>query len=424
MSLAKRISIYILFLSIIIFPYNYYSIKIPLLLIFLIGGVTKIIKTQKIDLNLTIFSLFNIYIVAGFFYIFYGYLMMNAHEESYFYTIALYIIFPFIYFILLTRIDKNETTIIFAEKLLKYGLIGVSTVIFLSYLNKKYIFPEYLDFLFNNINVDNRTDVVRIRYNGISSILFLFPFYFTKIIISKRLKTTKEFFGNIAIILYAFSAIFLTGRKALIILFFFSIILAFAFKLLLNIKIIVSRKIIMYLFTLFIASLPILFIFNFDKQIKSFYSTFTYALDFSKTINKKEVESERANQTVSFANYIIKKPILGYGHGAVMDDMIRSKETPWRYEITYLDIVFHTGFLGLLIYSLGPIWIFMSLYFIVKIRDKYIDSAFGLINALACVFIASFTNPYLNAFDIQWVIYYPILFIIIVNRKRANNDIT
>ena len=127
-------------------------------------------------------------------------------------------------------------------------------------------------------------------------------------------------------------------------------------------------------------------------------------------------DNQRILQANAFVKNIVKKPILGYGHGAYMSEIQRSEEKPWRYEISYLDIIYHVGLIGFLLYAIGPIWIIMSLMKIIRFNRKHRNKAYAILIGFFCIFITYASNPYLNALDIQWVIYYPILAIIIINK--------
>ena len=113
-------------------------------------------------------------------------------------------------------------------------------------------------------------------------------------------------------------------------------------------------------------------------------------------------------------------PLFGYGHGTYTD-IIRS-EKPWRYELSYLALLFHTGIIGLILYSVGIIWIY---YYGVKIIKKGGDSAIimiALLNGLTAMLISYATNPYFDALDILWVIFLPVAYINIHSTKKSHQN--
>ena len=92
---------------------------------------------------------------------------------------------------------------------------------------------------------------------------------------------------------------------------------------------------------------------DFNKLVTSFSSTISFALNINNYSGSSKSDNQRVLQTNAFIKNIIKKPILGYGHGSYMKEVVRSKEKPWRYEISYLDIIYHVGFLGFFYMQLG-----------------------------------------------------------------------
>lgn len=409
--------VYILFLSIIVFPYGLYQIKIPILIFFLLNSIIIILAKRKISLPPTVFILFTINIFLGLFFIIYGILTGNSYSGSFIYMFSLYVVFPIVYALLIALIPKNIRSIKVAMNILFIGFISISLVMIIAYYLKKYDYNEILsDF---GINVDLRTDVIRMRYHGISSLLFLFPLFFTYKLINKSDVSIKRFLVNIIAFTLSILAVFMSGRRALLILFFFSIIIAFLFKKSIKSKLTIKKS-NLKVFLIAITVALSLVIYNSNKILNTVGATFSYVLDLTTTEFQKAEISERDKQIEPFLLNISKSPILGYGHGAAMEEIIRSEDKPWRYELSYLDLIFHTGIIGFILYCIAPLWIFLSLFKIAMKHSEHRALAFGLLNGFICVFIAFYSNPYLNAFDIQWVIYFPLLFIIIINKHTAN----
>ena len=63
----------------------------------------------------------------------------------------------------------------------------------------------------------------------------------------------------------------------------------------------------------------------------------------------------RKAQYIAMMGEWANTPFLGTGLGGVAS-YIRSSEQPWAYELSYVALLYHTGFIGLLIYSAGVIW--------------------------------------------------------------------
>ncbi|WP_282070215.1 O-antigen ligase family protein [Olleya namhaensis] len=419
----KKWLIYIFTGLFIIYPFSYYEIKIPLLSIILLFSLFKIMSRGKVDMSKSILILFINYIFLGVFFLVYGKIMGNAHENSLPYVTALYLVFPFVFFLLLNYIPKTKKILKHIDVVFFLSAIGIAVVMFFAILEKKNQLPSFLLFLVEPVNnVDLRTvkDVVKINFNGISSLVFLFPYTFALFVLVEN-KNFKQNLTYLIVLALSGYAVFVSGRRALIIIFMFSIVATLLFKQLysFNIKFKIKKKFLYIGFIIFIGVLPFI---NYEKTLKSINSTLSFALNINYHKDSSSSDSERTKQAKSFAKHIMRKPVLGYGHGASMEELVRSKKKPWRYELSYLDIIYHSGMLGFIFYSLGPIWIILSLWNIIKRKKEYSVKAFAILIGFTSILISYTSNPYLNAFDIQWVIYFPLLFINIVYRENMKNN--
>lgn len=415
----EKILVFILFLACIVFPFDFYIIKLPILLYFILKSIVNVIINKGLNVSTSVFFLFMIYIFSGLFFIIYGIYIEFAYPKSFKYVFSLYVLFPVIYFTLLSGLPQKKENVFFADTILTIGIILTSLVIITAYLNKKHGYFDFLSFIYERLIVDLSDNVVKINYHGISSLLFLFPFYFTKIITDSKKYSLRLFLIRLFILFISAYAIFLTGRRALLVLFFISIFITFIFIILyFKVNLVINRNILFFLFIVFILSFPILLKVDFVKKYNTAKEVIAYAFNSDGNISSKESDNERVKQIKEFINEIPERPFLGYGHGASLQNVIRSADKPWRYEMSYFDIVFHTGFLGLLIYITGPIWILFSLINIANKNKMYRSYALSYFNAFFIILIAFFTNPYLNAFDIQWVIYLPLYFILTINNTE------
>jgi len=137
--------------------------------------------------------------------------------------------------------------------------------------------------------------------------------------------------------------------------------------------------------------------------------------------NTDPVAMTRRDQFLALLAGWMEHPMLGSGHGAPAPGVIRSIETPWSYELTYVALLYHTGLVGLALYSAGVAWIFLASR---RIARGGWPGAPGLVAALvgtASFLVANATNPYLEKYDYIWVLFLPIAFINrwMVERQRA-----
>ncbi|MEZ5420020.1 MAG: hypothetical protein R2708_22135 [Vicinamibacterales bacterium] len=119
----------------------------------------------------------------------------------------------------------------------------------------------------------------------------------------------------------------------------------------------------------------------------------------------------------------LEHPILGSGHGAPAA-VIRSAETPWSYELSYVALLYHTGLLGVTAYAAGALWIGYMSYLIARRGWSEAPSLVATLVGTASFMIANATNPYLQKYDYIWVIFLPVAFVncYLVTWKHAPHD--
>jgi hypothetical protein len=110
--------------------------------------------------------------------------------------------------------------------------------------------------------------------------------------------------------------------------------------------------------------------------------------------------SVKVEQAKVLWRHIERRPILGYGFGAIALDYPFSRS--YSYELTYLDLLFKTGFVGLLLYLSFPARMIRD-----ALRGRFgrLELAEGVsrhevavvVAIVASVLVAGATNPYLLA---------------------------
>jgi len=117
----------------------------------------------------------------------------------------------------------------------------------------------------------------------------------------------------------------------------------------------------------------------------------------------RDVEGEisnayRVRQAKSLFRHIRKHPVFGSGFGAIASDV----STGYRYELSYLDIFFKAGIVGLLLFLSFPlrlIWDALRLRFgkADKFPGRVPRSGAIVVAIVVGVLLAGATNPYLFA---------------------------
>jgi len=93
-----------------------------------------------------------------------------------------------------------------------------------------------------------------------------------------------------------------------------------------------------------------------------------------------------------------ESPLFGSGFGAYAGYQ-RSEERPWTYELTYHQLLFNVGALGVVILG-GVHALYLGL--VIKLFRRFRQGsaiAFGLLIGFFGLLIGAYSNPYLRSFD-------------------------
>lgn len=116
--------------------------------------------------------------------------------------------------------------------------------------------------------------------------------------------------------------------------------------------------------------------------------------------------SARSGQTSALLEGINDNYGLGSGHGIGVD-YIRSGQFPWRYEVVWLATIFRVGFIGAFLYFL-PFALYAAGIFYLWLKGRIDSYDRFLFGGFLAVFVASTTNPYIEAFTFQWMYVLPV----------------
>jgi hypothetical protein len=151
----------------------------------------------------------------------------------------------------------------------------------------------------------------------------------------------------------------------------------------------------------------------FDLDISELFSVLQTVVEFEENASN----IARAEQMDSLLAGWANSPLFGNGLGTSAS-IVRSDDLPWAYELSYIAVLFHTGLLGLIVYSGAIFWIFATGTRLM-ITQKISRSIFlPLLTGLACFLMANATNPYLSTFDYLWTIFLPLA---AINSFRVKN---
>ncbi|MFC4764014.1 hypothetical protein [Dyella koreensis] len=117
--------------------------------------------------------------------------------------------------------------------------------------------------------------------------------------------------------------------------------------------------------------------------------------------------TSRVGMAGSLFEGILDNGGIGAGHGIGVS-FVSSQEYPWRYELVWLATVYRVGLVGALVYAL-PFLLYIARVLRMAAVRKLPPQHKFLFCAFVAAFIASNTNPYIEAFAFQWMYTIPVL---------------
>jgi hypothetical protein len=402
-----------LFFSMLFVPFEIMSLKIILLSVLVAAALVKIFILQHIYLSKEIFIWLSIFLLHGIFFTVVGYLNPDNNTGFVIRSATINIVWPLLYGMLMTLIS-NLVTFKWLIRAGLLALIAIGLYLLFAGLSFTGLLPIPFD-MFRLVKpiIGKYEASVQLFLPATTSLLFLIPFF-----VSCMLLNLNRFFGLknyqviIAVILGLVATI-MTARRALILNILISPV--FIFFLLYAGKITLDKRIKKKIFFTFIAfiivsTIALSLLVQYDLfDLSSFTDLFIRGFDLSAT-GQDESSSIRGEQFSRLIDSWLENPILGSGHGAFSQYVIRSDETPWIYELSYVALLFQTGIAGIIIYFSLLIWIFHKGLVLIRSDKKH----FYIIPALVgftCFLIGNASNPYLVAYDHMWAMFLPLCFI-------------
>lgn len=123
--------------------------------------------------------------------------------------------------------------------------------------------------------------------------------------------------------------------------------------------------------------------------------------------------SARSQMSHSLFAGILDNDGLGAGHGVGVG-FISDPVHPWRYEVVWLATVYRVGLLGALLYAL-PFLIYIAAVLRMAHSRRLPPRHKFMFCGFVCAFLATNTNPYIEAFSFQWMYVIPLVALFIEN---------
>lgn len=391
----------ILLFFILMYPNNHKIIKVPLIGILLFFCVLAILD-KKISIEKNVRHWFTIYIIANIFY-----LIIGAMENiDVFYQLApLKLMWPILYLLIVVALSSIKKVKLKFDTVMYLTGIIIPILIFVTYSFNN--LPSFLNILF---------PYTRHVYAGfmdyfsasITSLFFLGGYSLTRVLTMESLKSKKFIVPFSLIILVSI----IIGRRALLITniltpIIFLAIQAYARKI--DIKFSITRKLVLKFFGAVLLVIVLLYI----------LPKLTGAnLRILEIFNGNEVfqNNERWIQFKSLLTGWQERPFFGAGFGANAE-IVRSDIYLGLYELSYVALLFQTGVTGFIIYMGLYTWLIYKLVSIYKItaNTEILSFCVGTI----VIFIANFSNPYIDSFDGLFFIFFGLA---IINKYEINKE--
>jgi len=245
-------------------------------------------------------------------------------------------------------------------------------------------------------NVATLTDFIEFEMPFFRSFMFIFPYLMTFIIFSNK-NTILQF---IILITTGLFMIFSSSKVLMLVFIVFTFFILFQKKLF-TIKNIVRyrKKTKKIYFLCLILVITYIMISYFGISTWAYIKNFIEG--FSSTTTELEgdvIQNQRYAQLISLFKSWSERPLFGYGSGAVSYP-IRSVLSPWAYELTYSQMLFNFGLIGMFIYTASFSYIIYCIISIYKISPNDNIYYLCIMNGSLGFFLGCSTNPILFSFE-------------------------
>jgi hypothetical protein len=398
----------LLFLSAFV-PTTYQWLKLALLLVCVTLVLVRIVRTGRLGLHPLVAGLALFYAVVGVAWTMRGLWTLAPGATS---MVRVVVLWPLVFTLLAGGVyDRVVLRRMVATGVLTLLAIEGYTFWFLA--TEAGLLPRAL-FLPLDQGLKSTILPGTVEYNlySISSLLHLVPFVLTALMVWPDDGTTPVRRGLLWIALaFGLATTVLTGRRALLLVVGLSFPIAMVARLALApdarreswrlVRPLMVKGVVVG------AVAAVALAWGFELTPARVFSVFSEGFAFSSD----PIAMMRARQVQVLLDRWWEAPVIGHGFGSIALDMIRDRETPWAYELSYLSLLMNVGMVGMVLYAVGVAWIIAM-----AVRVAHVDSELGrwllpFVVGMVCFLTANGTNPYLMKFDYMWVLFVPVMFV-------------
>lgn len=332
--------------------------------------------------------------------------LRGAPTEAVIQVLLIYMVFPLVW-IFVIKLFLQEVPLDLAVKgLIVVGVLACLSVFFFYYAFLSYG-PDSVQFFIEDPNVDVGTEgYIAATMHVFGSLIFIVGGYVASFgSLTGRMKS--------ALLLSLFVLVALiSGRSALILAVLVGLLLN-VITVGMNARQIGSSSILRDM--LWIAVACVLAFISLD------YAELKFEQIIEPFIEKISVMGgdTRTEQFLALMSGVVESAGLGSGHGIGAPYRV-NELYPWRYEMVWAASVFRVGVIGAMIYS-APFLLVVALGLRRLVTRRLDSNEMFIFGGFIASFVASNTNPYIEALVFQWMFILPTLYFL-QNGKHLNRS--
>lgn len=332
---------------------------------------------------------------------------------------TVYIIWPILYMYFIGYSVKISNLVPILNTII-YGGLGSAALIILFIYTTVIGFPIDITYLLKSqdFTVYWGAGAFELNSMNLATVMYAFVFALTFLLMPSKFKNLGLSKNLIRItFIVCLILIFISARRAFWLLCLISPVIILTLFKLVGINIKLKRFIIPILIFFSITSISIVYLtIDNDRLISEFNSSFEF--------DNPDADSNylRKEQYSALINGWKENMFIGNGLGAHAQGSTRDPNATWAYELSYVALLFHTGIVGVIIYTGSVFWIFFESIMICRKNKYYVSYILPQLAAMICFLIANASNPYLGKFDYLWTIFLPIAIINAIKIDKTGDN--
>lgn len=382
-----------------------------------ITGVAGIISLRIWRVHRDVLLLWSATLVVGFFGVAWGVVSSAPGALS---VVTVYLIWPVLY-ILFIGLAHNLEVVKRIEVALVIGILVATLMALTVMLAGLFGFGAVVYPLmeFQGAAFGNYEGFIEFRTYGLTTVMYGFPFILAMVLVRRRELRGIKKVGIYLLLFLIVLAMLGSGRRA-----FWLVMLLTPFLMVPFLQMSACRLKAVPFFILAVKSCVLALVLIITVILAIGLDPLALVTEFVSAFQGQETSSSlRFIQAASLWQKFMESPLVGHGFGSTVD-VVRSHDTPWAYELSYLALLMNVGLIGFLIYSGAIVWIALKGIELSRKDAEFAKLFVPLITALCAFLIVNATNPYLGKFDYLWVIFLPVALInaYLTQRSKQEHD--